>query len=483
MAMLVTSSWKKKQNLLQKCKEEITELIKSEESDAEVQKLIFDYQKICTDKSQTTAVLLTEIRQMINDQKVHAKLDRINFWNDSIAAKVSFMGRLKKRKLELLSRDENALRQGRTAQWARHDAEFAKLIASEPDTMVKEVIKKYILAAGEARTCSGERLVGMITTHFIDLSRYDQPQRLIRWNQLLGMQLARSRERKTCTKKKRSGCRTEYLVFAKQYMIDNFAPEEAQRLYDLCPSRGRSGPEIESLDQELLQKFFIRHPEFTGTEPANGKWRPCSVKDLLCWRGKVKADGIGSVGLNHLADVALADGRGENGADSAGRGENGADSAGRGENGADSAGRGENGAGRPDPEDRETYAEGSAGGASLGTEGRPEDEGVSPQSTSVGEGAHMHLPYAAAAPLSKGAETEQISCRAEGGLGELGPEDDDSDLDLDGMRGAGGAADNFFSDDVSAAEFQVGWGAGGATHNFLPDDVSAAEFQVGCHEH
>ena len=459
----VISSWKKRQTSREQCKEEITELIKSEESDPEVQKLIFDYQKICTDKSQTTAVLLTEIRQMINDQKVHAKLDRINFWNDSIAAKVSFMGRLKKRKLELLSRDENALRQGRTAQWARHDAEFAKLIASEPDTMVKEVIKKYILAAGEARTCSGERLVGMITTHFIDLSRYDQPQRLIRWNQLLGMQLARSRERKTCTKKKRSGCRTEYLVFAKQYMIDNFAPEEAQRLYDLCPSRGRSGPEIESLDQELLQKFFIRHPEFTGTEPANGKWRPCSVKDLLCWRGKVKADGIGSVGLNHLADVALADGRGENG--------------------ADSAGRGENGAGRPDPEDRETYAEGSAGGASLGTEGRPEDEGVSPQSTSVGEGAHMHLPYAAAAPLSKGAETEQISCRAEGGLGELGPEDDDTDLDLEGMRGAGGAADNFFSDDVSAAEFQVGWGAGGATHNFLPDDVSAAEFQVGCHEH
>ena len=302
------------------------------------------------------------------------------------------------------------------------------------------------VAAGEARTCSGERLVGMITNHFIDLSRHDQPQRLIRWNQLLGMQLARSRERKTCTKKKRSGCRTEYLVFAKQYMIDTFAPEEAQRLYDLCPSRGRSGPEIESLDQELLQKFFIRHPEFTGTEPANGKWRPCSVKDLLCWRGKVKADGIGSVGLNHLADVALADGRGENGADSAGRGEN----------GADSAGRGENGAGRPDPEDRETDAEGSAGGASLGTEGRPEDEGVSPQSTSVGEGAHMHLPYAAAAPLSKGAETEQISCRAEGGLGELGPEDDDTDLDLEGMRGAGGAADNFFSDDVSAAEFQVG---------------------------
>ena len=457
----VISSWKKRQTSREQCKEEITELIKSEESDPEVQKLIFDYQKICTDKSQTTAVLLTEIRQMINDQKVHVKLDRINFWNDSIAAKVSFMGRLKKRKLELLSRDENALRQGRTAQWARHDAEFAKLIASEPDTMVKEVIKKYILAAGEARTCSGERLVGMITTHFIDLSRYDQPQRLIKWNQLLGMQLARSRERKTCTKKKRSGCRTEYLVFAKQYMIDNFAPEEAQRLYDLCPSRGRSGPEIESLDQDLLQKFFIRHPEFTGTEPANGKWRPCSVKDLLCWRGKVKADGIGSVGLNHLADVALADGRGENG--------------------ADSAGRGENGAGRPDPEDRETYAEGSAGGASLGTEGRPEDEGVSPQSTSVGEGAHMHLPYAAAAPLS--AETEQISCRAEGGLGELGPEDDDTDLDLEGMRGAGGAADNFFSDDVSAAEFQVGWGAGGATHNFLPDDVSAAEFQVGCHEH
>jgi hypothetical protein len=68
-------------------------------------------------------------------------------------------------------------------------------------------------------------------------------------------------------------------------------------------------------------------------------------------------------------------------------------------------------------------------------------------------------------------------------LGELGPEDDDPDLDLEGMRGAGGAADNFFSDDVSAAEFQVGWGAGGATHNFLPDDVSAAEFQVGCHEH
>ena len=459
----VISSWKKRQTSREQCKEEITELIKSEDSDPEVQKLIFDYQKIFTDKSQTTAVLLTEIRQMINDQKVHVKLDRINFWNDSIAAKVSFMGRLKKRKLELLSRDENALRQGRTAQWARHDAEFAKLIASEPDTMVKEVIKKYILAAGEARTCSGERLVGMITTHFIDLSRYDQPQRLIRWNQLLGMQLARSRERKTCTKKKRSGCRTEYLVFAKQYMIENFAPEEAQRLYDLCPSRGRSGPEIESLDQELLQKFFIRHPEFTGTEPANGKWRPCSVKDLLCWRGKVKADGIGSVGLNHLADVALADGRGENG--------------------ADSAGRGENGAGRPDPEDRETYAEGSAGGASLGTEGRPEDEGVSPQSTSVGEGAHMHLPYAAAAPLSKGAETEQISCRAEGGLGELGPEDDDTDLDLEGMRGAGGAADNFFSDDVSAAEFQVGWGAGGATHNFLPDDVSAAEFQVGCHEH
>jgi hypothetical protein len=479
----VISSWKKRQTSREQCKEEITELIKSEESDPEVKKIIFDYQKICTDKSQTTAVLLTEIRQMINDQKVHAKLDRINFWNDSIAAKVSFMGRLKKRKLELLSRDENALRQGRTAQWARHDAEFAKLIASEPDTMVKEVIKKYILAAGEARTCSGERLVGMITTHFIELSRHDQPQRLIRWNQLLGKQLARFRERKTCTKKQPSKCRTEYLVFAKKYMNDNFAPEEAQRLYGLCPNRGRSCPEIESLDQELLQRFLICHPEFKDMEPANGKWRPFGVKELLCWRGKVKADGIGSVGLNHLADVALADGRGENGADSAGRGENGADSAGRGENGADSAGRGENGAGRPDPEDRETYAEGSAGGASLGTEGRPEDEGVSPQSTSVGEGAHMHLPYAAAAPLSKGAETEQISCRAEGGLGELGPEDDDTDLDLEGMRGAGGAADNFFSDDVSAAEFQVGWGAGGATHNFLPDDVSAAEFQVGCHEH
>ena len=451
MSVPVISSWKKRQTSREQCKEEITELIKSEESDPEVQKLIFDYQKICTDKSQTTAVLLTEIRQMINDQKVHAKLDRINFWNDSIAAKVSFMGRLKKRKLELLSRDENALRQGRTAQWARHDAEFAKLIASEPDTMVKEVIKKYILAAGEARTCSGERLVGMITTHFIDLSRYDQPQRLIRWNQLLGMQLARSRERKTCTKKKRSGCRTEYLVFAKQYMIDNFAPEEAQRLYDLCPSRGRSGPEIESLDQELLQKFFIRHPEFTGTEPANGKWRPCSVKDLLCWRGKVKADGIGSVGLNHLADVALADGRGENGADSAGRGEN----------GADSAGRGENGAGRPDPE---RAAEGSAGGASLGTEGRPEDEGVSPQSTGsppVGEGAHMHLPYAAAAPLCKGAETEQISGRAEGGLGDLRPGNDDADL-------------NYIAEGL--------WGARDEL-NLFQDDVSAAEFQVGCHEH
>ena len=127
MSVCVISSWKKRQTSREQCKEEITELIKSEESDPEVQKLIFDYQKICTDKSQTTAVLLTEIRQMINDQKVHVKLDRINFWNDSIAAKVSFMGRLKKRKLELLSRDENALRQGRTAQWARHDAEFAKL--------------------------------------------------------------------------------------------------------------------------------------------------------------------------------------------------------------------------------------------------------------------------------------------------------------------------------------------------------------------
>ena len=83
MAMLVTSSWKKKQNLLQKCKEEITELIKSEESDAEVQNLIFDYQKTCTNKNQPTAVLLNEIRQMINDQKEHAELDRINFWNDS----------------------------------------------------------------------------------------------------------------------------------------------------------------------------------------------------------------------------------------------------------------------------------------------------------------------------------------------------------------------------------------------------------------
>ena len=437
----VISSWKKRQTSREQCKEEITELIKSEESDPEVQKLIFDYQKICTDKSQTTAVLLTEIRQMINDQKVHAKLDRINFWNDSIAAKVSFMGRLKKRKLELLSRDENALRQGRTAQWARHDAEFAKLIASEPDTMVKEVIKKYILAAGEARTCSGERLVGMITTHFIDLSRYDQPQRLIRWNQLLGMQLARSRERKTCTKKKRSGCRTEYLVFAKKYMNDNFAPEEAQRLYGLCPNRGRSCPEIESLDQELLQRFLICHPEFKGMEPANGKWRPFGVKELLCWRGKVKADGIGSVGLNHLADVALADGRGENG--------------------ADSAGRGENGAGRPDPE---RAAEGSAGGASLGTEGRPEDEGVSPQSTGsppVGEGAHMHLPYAAAAPLCKGAETEQISGRAEGGLGDLRPGNDDADLDYD-SEGLWGAGDEL---------------------NLFQDDVSAAEFQVGCHEH
>ena len=455
MAMRLTSSWKKKQNLLQKCKEEITELIKSEESDAEVQNLIFDYQKICTNKNQPNAVFLKEIRQMINDQKEHAKLDRINFWNDSIAAKDSWMGIIKKRKLELLSRDENdrpPLR--RTAQWARHDAAFAKLIASEPDTMVKEVMTKYIQAAGDARTCCGERLVSMITTHCIAICRLDQPQRLIRWNQLLGKQLARFRERKTCTKKQPSKCRTEYLVFAKKYMNDNFAPEEAQRLYGLCPNRGRSCPEIESLDQELLQRFLICHPEFTGMEPANGKWRPFGVKELLCWRGKVKADGIGSVGLNHLADVALADGRGENGADSAGRGEN----------GADSAGRGENGAGRPDPEDRETYAEGSAGGASLGTEGRPEDEGVSPQSTGsppVGEGAHMHLPYAAAAPLCKGAETEQISGRAEGGLGDLRPGNDDADL-------------NYIAEGL--------WGARDEL-NLFQDDVSAAEFQVGCHEH
>ena len=73
----------------------------------------------------------------------------------------------------------------------------------------------------------------------------------------------------------------------------------------------------------------------------------------------------------------------------------------------------------------------------------------------------MHLPYAAAAPLCKGAETEQISGRAEGGLGDLRPGNDDADL-------------NYIAEGL--------WGARDEL-NLFQDDVSAAEFQVGCHEH
>ena len=395
---------------------EIEKTVKNEELEQEVQLLILQYREICTARYEKGSDLSFRIRGMISAQKEKPKDERIKFWEAAIGSK-SEIGREKKRKLNMLYSDESP---PMTVRYKYYDVVDDLIRNEEPCDVVRAKIKEYVQLTRRSKSLSGQRFVESLTRHLHALRRIPDQARLKQWDDLCKIESTKECRVKVVDdseRLKKNRRNAAYIAYAKVYLTDKVTPEYAQKL-GARGGRGKQVPEVVRLDTCLLKAFRRDHSEFfnDNDELLDGKWRPLGIKALLEWRGQSRSVDSRSGGLDRLADAAVCVNQCAD-LEAAKRSEDGAAkrSEERSEDGSDD-----------NRHEADELDEGSAGVAS--SEERPEGEGAgrtSPHTSSLGEGAHTSLPFAASSPQalalnadsSQGAENDpaRIPDRAEGG--------------------------------------------------------------------
>ena len=402
---------------------EIEKTVKNEELEQEVQLLILQYREICTARYEKGSDLSFRIRGMISAQKEKTKDERIKFWEAAIGSK-SEIGREKKRKLNMLYSDESP---PMTVRYKYYDVVDDLIRNEEPCDVVRAKIKEYVQLTRRSKSLSGQRFVESLTRHLHALRRIPDQARLKQWDDLCKIESTKECRVKVVDdseRLKKNRRNAAYIAYAKVYLTDKVTQEYAQKL-GACGGRGKQVPEVVRLDTCLLKAFRRDHSEFfnDNDELLDGKWRPLGIKALLEWRARLCSVDSRSGGLDRLADAAVranhcadmeAAKQPEDGSDDNRRE---ADEMDEGSAGGASSEERPEGAGRTSPH---TYV--------ASPEERPEGEGAgrtSPHTSSLGEGAHTSLPFAASSPQalalnadsSQGAENDpaRIPDRAEGG--------------------------------------------------------------------
>ena len=383
---------------------EIEKTVKNEELEQEVQLLILQYREICTARYEKGSDLSFRIRGMISAQKEKTKDERIKFWEAAIGSK-SEIGREKKRKLNMLYSDESP---PMTVRYKYYDVVDDLIRNEEPCDVVRAKIKEYVQLTRRSKSLSGQRFVESLTRHLHALRRIPDQARLKQWDDLCKIESTkecRVKDVDDSERMQKNRRNAAYVAYAKVFLTEKVTLEYAQKL-GARGGRGKQVPEVVKLDTCLLKAFRRDHSEFfnDNDELLDGKWRPLGIKALLEWRARLCSVDSRSGGLDRLADAAV---RVNQCAD--------LEAAKRSEDGSDD-----------NRHEADELDEGSAGGAS--SEERPEGEGAgrtSPHTSSLGEGSHTSLPFAASSPQalalnadsSQGAENDpaRIPDRAEGG--------------------------------------------------------------------
>lgn len=174
------------------------------------------------------------------------------------------------------------------------------------DTMIRELIqcelelpiRDQILACVDLLKSKGQtgyNLCNVISHHMRSFASLSVVKRRSRW-QGINMTIAEKKVPQLHPPKQPDSLESrrellirsqKYLTFVEEYFSKTITPEIARRLYSLCSRGGLQHAEIKALDDDLLDGFLARHPEYDKIRKSFKDWRrrsQYSTKNLLIAR-------------------------------------------------------------------------------------------------------------------------------------------------------------------------------------------------------